>query len=259
MQKTAIVIPCYNEEKRLHLDAFRQTIREHQNIHFLFVNDGSKDGTASLLQGFCQENPEQLYFLDLPKNGGKAEAVRQGMCHVLAKGYDFVGFWDADLATPLYYIVKFSEILATSEHNIVMGSRVKLLGRRIERKPVRHYLGRIFATCASFLLRLPVYDTQCGAKMFRNLPSIRRAFATPFGVDWIFDVELLGRLLLLERTQQGPSVEKTTVEYPLDEWTDVPGSKVRAIHFVRALFEFLKVARMMFSKRLPPELPPPPP
>ena len=257
MQTTAVIVPCYNEEKRLNLDEFRTATQDYPSIHYIFVNDGSTDQTAALLQEFCKENPEQLYYLAMAQNSGKAEAVRTGVFHALQhdNNYDFVAFWDADLATPLSDVPKFVEILANSDNNIVMGSRVKLLGRNVQRKLLRHYLGRIFATCASLLLRLPVYDTQCGAKMFRNTPEIRRAFSQPFRVDWVFDVELLGRLLILERLGEGATVVETTVEYPLYTWTDVPGSKVRPAHFVKAGFEFLKIAWMMYRGKPPAQLP----
>ncbi len=253
MQTTAVVVPCYNEEKRLHLDEFRKAAEAHPAIHYFFVNDGSTDKTADVLQAFCKENPAQLYYLAMPQNSGKAEAVRTGVCHALQheNQYEFVAFWDADLATPLSDVPTFVELLQATNHNIVMGSRVKLLGRNVERQLLRHYLGRIFATCASFLLKLPVYDTQCGAKMFRNTPEIRRAFSEPFRVDWIFDVELLGRLLLLERQGEGAKVVETTIEYPLQTWTDVPGSKVRPAHFIKAGFEFFKIAWMMFRGKPP--------
>ena len=70
---------------------------------------------------------------------------------------------------------------------MVFGARVALLGRQINRLPSRHYLGRIFATLASTVLSLRIYDTQCGAKIFRNSATFRSAIAEPFDSPWIFD------------------------------------------------------------------------
>jgi hypothetical protein len=107
-----------------------------------------------------------------------------------------------------------------------MGARVRLLGNNIRRRPIRHYLGRAFATLASLALRLPVYDTQCGAKFFRRTKALEAALATPFVSRWGFDVELIGRLLC---SQPGiPSLtEDRFTEVPLRRWEDVKGSKLR--------------------------------
>ena len=77
--KTLIVIPCYNEANRLNKDAFLSFVLNNEDIEFLFVNDGSTDDTLSMLQTFSTEN-NKIHYLDLAKNGGKAEAVRQGIC-----------------------------------------------------------------------------------------------------------------------------------------------------------------------------------
>ncbi len=169
--------------------------------------------------------------------------MRQGVLAAIDEGCDLAGYWDADLATPLAVIPRFCDLLAARpEVAIVMGARVKLLGRRIERWEVRHYLGRVFATAASMTLRLAVYDTQCGAKLFRATPETRRLFAEPFLTRWVFDVELLMRFVR-GREAAGLDPAAAIYEWPLDEWRDVPGSKVRAWDFFRAFVELMRIAR----------------
>ena len=125
---------------------------------------------------------------------------------------------------------------------VVMGARVALLGTAIQRRALRHYLGRLFATAASIILGLPVYDTQCGAKFFRDTPALRGALTGPFSSRWAFDVELIGRLL---RGDGGaaPLGAADFVEIPLRCWTDVPGSKVSSVQMMRAACDLVAVAR----------------
>lgn len=150
-----------------------------------------------------------------------------------------VGFWDADVATPLSAILEVAAVLDRLPNiDIVFGARVKLLGRRIERKVQRHYLGRVFATVVSNMLRLPIYDTQCGAKLFRRTPQFTALLKTPFVSRWIFDVEILARLI---RACGIEYVKNSVYEYPLNEWRDVGGSKVRATDFLKAVTEPAKI------------------
>ena len=146
------------------------------------MNDGSRDATLSILQALRSRFPDRIRVLDKQPNGGKAEAVRHGMLHAIDSGAcEITGFWDADLATPLAQIPDLTEVLLRDAHlTMVFGARVRLLGRNIHRQPVRHYLGRCFATTAAVLLRLPIYDTQCGAKLFRATPELREVLAAPF-------------------------------------------------------------------------------
>ena len=131
---------------------------------------------------------------------------------------------------------------------VVIGSRVKLLGRRIVRHAWRHYVGRVFATGASLALGLAVYDTQCGAKLFRASDLARSVFATPFRSRWVFDVEILARYVAaLGREQAAARI----VELPLDTWIDVPGSKVRSWHATRAVFDLVRIALARVSGRTP--------
>ena len=185
-----IVIPCYNEAKRFRFDEYERFLRgrESGNIRLLFVNDGSRDETLSILEALRVKFPTRVCVLDQQPNRGKAEAVRSGMLHVIASDQaKITGFWDADLATPLAQIKDFLELMvANSDLNLVFGARVRLLGREIHRQPLRHYLGRCFATTVSLLLRLPIYDTQCGAKLFRITPELTQVLAQPFHSRWIF-------------------------------------------------------------------------
>jgi dolichyl-phosphate beta-glucosyltransferase len=238
-----LVVPCYNEAARLDLAAFRGYETARRRIGFCFVNDGSHDRTLEVLQGLVREMPGRAVVLDLPRNGGKAEAVRQGMLAALGWGASAVGFWDADLASPLAELARFCDVLdERPQVELVIGSRVRLLGRRIERSAVRHYLGRIFATGASLTLGLPVYDTQCGAKLLRATPLTRELFATPFLTRWVFDVELLARYRRLV-SEQPPPLEQRLYELPLAQWTDVAGSKVRPWDFVRSGLELVRIWR----------------
>jgi len=106
-------------------------------------------------------------------------------------------------------------------------------------------VGRVFATCASLAIGLPVYDTQCGAKIFRNTERLRQVFRIPFRVKWTFDVEILARFLLLERVFGGPRTRDRFVEYPLERWDDMPGSKLRGRDFFVSAWEILKIGYLL--------------
>lgn len=256
MRKTGIVVPCYNESKRLDFKSFISTIENEPNLSFLFVDDGSTDATIKVLNAIKEKCGAQVDILRLDQNCGKAEAVRRGILELIDGPFDYVGYWDADLATPLDAIQTFCTLLDSTDNTIVIGSRVKLLGRNIARKAARHYFGRIFASCASLLLSIDVYDTQCGAKLFRNSPPLKKVFARPFKVNWTFDVEMLARFpIVLGRTPS--AVSSHWYEYPLKEWIDVEGSKVKFLDFIISSFEFCTLftylhtpARKLYSRYL---------
>ncbi len=241
-----LAMPCYNEAERLDVDTIRAFVESCDDLSLILVDDGSSDSTGEIIDAAAAGHP-RIHAMHLPVNGGKAEAVRRGM---LAAPDDVgvVGFWDADLATPLSEVHSLRRVLDDrSQVDWVFGSRVLLLGRRIQRRNLRHYLGRVFATGASLALRMPVYDTQCGAKLFRLNDKFRHLLQLPFRSRWIFDVELLERLAA---ASGGPAAAAAMVyEQPLAEWRDVSGSKVSMAAFLRASFELLAVARSIRSSR----------
>ena len=105
-----LVVPCYNEAKRLPATEFEDYAATHPGTSFTFVNDGSTDGTLEMLTVLAAKRPSQLHVLDLVTNRGKAEATRLGMVAVLEGGVELVGFWDGDLATPLTAVDEFTKV-----------------------------------------------------------------------------------------------------------------------------------------------------
>jgi len=246
MSRLLLVVPCFNEEQRLDVEAFRGFSLTGQHLEFLFVNDGSTDGTQRILESLRDSNPRRFSVLSLERNSGKAEAVRRGIEAALDRDPDFTGFWDADLATPLSEVPGLLGVLESRrEIQMVFGARVRLLGREISRHASRHYIGRFGATLISQTLGLAVYDTQCGAKLFRVSDALRTVFGKPFLSRWIFDVEIIARFLELWGRD---ALVGAVYEYPVTQWRDVKGSKVKSRDFLRALRDLWKIRR---AYRLP--------
>ena len=237
-----LIIPCYNESARLdfsQLEALPPTVR------CVLVDDGSTDGTGDLAE---RHRSSTLHVLRLPKNVGKGEAIRQGFLQGRQHGWladaDWIGYWDADLATPLGEIddfLRYADLSGMAPEGI-LGSRIYRLGSTISRSYLRHVLGRLFTTAAASLLRLRCYDSQCGAKLFRP-EAASDAFAEPFVSRWIFDVEILARLR-----------DRRLLEYPLRCWVDVRGSKLGVLKV--AVPTLIDLVRIRWRYGTPPDIDP---
>jgi dolichyl-phosphate beta-glucosyltransferase len=239
-----LVVPCYNEAARLDVAKFRAGLAADSEVSLTLVDDGSRDGTLALLKGLQTAHPDRVDVVALPENLGKGEAVRAGLVSALAHRPTFCGWWDADLATPLNELMGLRSALdAQPTAWLAMGSRVQTLGTQIDRRASRHYAGRVVATWISRTLRMPIYDTQCGAKLFRAAATPVGVVDEPFLTRWLFDVEVIARLKRRFLDGFGPSPESLVTEIPLRRWTDVPGSKVRATDFVRAYFGLRRIRR----------------
>lgn len=215
--RIALVVPCYNESQRFQAHAF---LNAPKHINFCFVDDGSTDDTWACIEPMTKQGHAAI---KLDRNQGKAGAVRAGIEHViqnpLFSGFEWVGFWDADLAAPLSqvdYLLSYQS-LSAQRFDAVVGSRVDRLGSQIVRSTKRHLLGRAFATVADLTFGIGAYDTQCGAKLFRR-NVVSEVFLKPFYSRWIFDIEIFLRL-------RGYAV----LECPLEEWRDVEGSKIKVL------------------------------
>jgi dolichyl-phosphate beta-glucosyltransferase len=248
----ALVVPCYNEAARLDPEAFLHFVRTHPAVQLVLVDDGSLDGTGEILERIRAAAPAAVTTLRHSPRRGKAEAVRAGILAGLAQRAALVGFFDADLSTPLQAIDDFLAVLRDDPTvEVVLGSRVMLMGRDIKRKATRHYLGRVFATAASHTLDLPVYDTQCGAKILRVNAATATLFDTPFRSAWIFDVELIARFLRLPVAPGEPARRDRLYELVLRAWHDRPGSKLRWYDFFRAMVDLGYIWRERVAYRPP--------
>jgi glycosyltransferase involved in cell wall biosynthesis len=224
MNRSCIIIPCFNEAVRIDINAFKEVFMLRDDIDFCFVNDGSNDKTLDVLHHIKSESEKRVNILNLEKNVGKAEAVRQGFLSCLNKGgYFYYGYMDADLAAPMNQLMALIDYGFKHEKQFVFGSRVKRLGAQIERNEMRHYLGRVFATISYMIVKLPIYDTQCGLKiMTAKLAEI--AFKDGFISRWAFDIEIFIKL-----RNADIDIYSAMIEIPLSEWYDRKGSKLKII------------------------------
>lgn len=242
MSKICIIIPCYNESLRLDQKAYSDFISVNQSEYdILFVNDGSTDNTLEILNKIAIEFPNNCFIYNLSHNCGKAEAVRVGINFSYEKNqYNYIAHFDADLATPLSEINLLKKIAVNNPLLVmVLCSRVKRLGATINRNSKRHIFGRIFATFASNILKLPVYDTQCGAKLFKA-EIIPYVFNKPFVSRWIFDVEILARI----RNNNRDTITSILYEHPITTWKDVVGSKLTMKHMFKVPIELFKINKL---------------
>ena len=238
--KVAIIIPCYNEADRLDANKFTEYLLQNTHVHFYFIDDGSTDNTIIILNGIISKFSNNVTILRNESNKGKAESVRLGVIESIAMNHDFIGYLDADLATPIEEIDHLLNIIKSDTNKeVVFASRIQLAGNEIKRNYFRHFIGRLFATCVSFFLKIKIYDTQCGAKIFSK-KVCEKIFEEKFISQWLFDVELFARLISVYGLDKTIEI---SFEQPVRRWVDIKESKIKPIYFLKAPFEFLKIVR----------------
>lgn len=233
--KVVIIIPFYNEVERINLDSFHQIFDNYSNYDFLLVDDGSSDNSIQILEKFGSQF-SNVEVLKLEVNRGKAEAIRTAFLSI--SDADFIAYYDADLATPMPELDKLIQFsIQNPNYKMVMGARIKLIGNGVQRSLKRHYFGRIFATIVSqFVLKVPVYDTQCGAKVI-DFKIAKQIFEMPFVSKWLFDVELLKRLQITH------DLNITVKEIPLEKWEEIGNSRIKFSDFMQLPFQLFKIYR----------------
>jgi dolichyl-phosphate beta-glucosyltransferase len=184
----SIIIPAYNEERRLPetLERIAAYVRiSRRETEVLVVDDGSTDRTAAFAESFRSKLPA-LRVISNGVNRGKGYSVRHGMLE--AHGC-IVLFTDADLSAPIEEADKLFAALET--HDVAIGSRALDRGLiSVRQSRFREFAGIIFNTIVRLCLRLPFVDTQCGFKAFRREPC-RIIFEQQRIERFGFDPELL--------------------------------------------------------------------
>jgi dolichyl-phosphate beta-glucosyltransferase len=213
----SIIIPAYNEEKRL--PATLEKILAYLGrtdwgfTEILVVDDGSADGTCRVAERFAQTYPN-VRVLRNPGNRGKGYSVRHGMLE--AKGA-WALFSDADLSAPIEELDHLWEAVSKQGAAVVIGSRAlnrQLIG--VHQSALREYGGRLFNLILRAATGLPFWDTQCGFKLFEGAVAreiFRRQRAEGFG----FDAEVL---FIARRL--GYRIAEVPVR-----WNHVEGTKMR--------------------------------
>lgn len=189
----SIVIPAYNEEKRL--EARVRQLMEGLDFaaEIVLVDDGSSDGTLDLIKKLADQYP-LIRWLGHERNRGKGAAVKTG---VLAARGEYIIYTDADQSFTLEHIKQIRQSLMVG-HPIAIGSRQTSQGRRVQgESKLRRLLGRVFNLYVQTLLLRGIGDTQCGLKGFHH-EEARAVFSRQRMEGFAFDVEILSLARALE-------------------------------------------------------------
>lgn len=234
-----IIIPAYNESKRIKksLDDIDFFILQQSNksIYVIVVNDGSKDNTKETVNDWIEnksKNKKSFKLIGYENNKGKGYAVKEGILNSTSS--DLILYTDADGAAPIKEVEKLIYWIEKEGFDIAVGSRVlKDKDSKIEMSFKRRFVGRIFHTILKTLGLAPVYDTQCGFKLFKAsegklLAKHQKCFGFSFDIEYLYLAKKLGYKVK---------------EVPIN-WHHVEGSKVSVIR--DSIKMFLEVIKIRF-------------
>ncbi|MBI4058131.1 glycosyltransferase family 2 protein [Candidatus Gottesmanbacteria bacterium] len=210
-QLVSIVIPCYNEERRI--EALRRSLSAVRMFPFktelILVDDGSTDGTVKKARRILTSFRHTI--LRHRHNLGKGAAVKTG---ILAARGQFIIFSDADFSTPIEEISKLLQALETCD--VVIGVRRHPKSNVLRHQPkLREFLGHVFTQLTNFFLIPGIYDATCGFKGYRKEPA-RILFTAMKIKGWAFDAEIL---FLVRKYRM------RIAQVPV-KWSDNPATKV---------------------------------
>lgn len=237
-----MIVPCFNESKRLDLQYWRETIGLTPSTFWLFVNDGSTDRTSDVL--LSMNDLENFQLLELSDNAGKSEAIRSGVLNLMLT-FELIGYVDADACFSPSFLSAFMnegwELLLADQSTtkMIIGSRVKLSGKHVNRTTSRHLIGRVVISILGIFWSDIPYDPQSGMKLLRINTNDHGLFRTRFDTRWFFDLELMVRLGMTRSNRNG------IVEIPLDEWQEVKSGNFSIRKYPLVLREIARICALL--------------
>jgi len=242
-KKVCIVVPCYNEAKRIDINYFRK-LSKIPNTEWFFVDDGSTDSTLKVLHKL--EDRKNISSICLKSNVGKSNAIAQGILQIFNNVNDigWIGFLDADGAFTISDIQNFIQMTQSLKYyDAIYSSRVKMAGRNIHRNNKRHITARLIITFFGMNWTDIPYDTQSGFKLYRNTPRLKLLFTENFRTKWFFDIELHLRYMNLKASMF------RVWEEPVTTWIDIPGSKINFREGFRIFSEICYITNLLYGQR----------
>ncbi len=220
-KELSIVIPAYNEEKRIvrtlpHIIQYLN--RKRIDYEIVMIDDGSSDKTYELSRKILTKNGADFNLLKNDKNFGKGYSFKKGFLNSSGK---YVLLCDADLSTPIEEVENFLKAIKHENADIVIGIRTQKNSPNIpikRKKFLRTLSAKSFNKLVNLLFKLNIKDTQCGFKLFKRGKCegiIEKLITKRFS----FDVEIL----ILARKNGLKIVEKRV------EWKDSSHSSVRLL------------------------------
>lgn len=227
----SIIIPCYNEERRLQknlqikIDYLK---KQKYDWEMILVNDGSTDDTRKIITDYIAKNKNlNIRLVDVKPNQGKGNAVKAGM--LSARG-SWQLFTDADNSTPMPEIEKL--FVYKNEFDIIIASRYLAQSKIAQKQTLmRRFISRAGNLFIRFFLGLNFLDTQCGFKLF-TAESAKKIFSKCLIKRWGFDLEILtlGKKLNFK-------IKEVAVT-----WSDTSDSKLRPVKAASQVFgEAIKI------------------
>ena len=192
-----------------------------------------------VLEELRKGNESNISIYNCEKNGGKAEAVRQGIQFLMQdEQFDYLGYLDADLSTDFRDFDDLVKTIENSQFKIVSGSRISRMGANITKESARKIISKTINLIILKILGMPFKDTQCGAKVM-NREIAATMFNKKFITKWLFDVEIFMRM----RKHYGKKEATNMIcEQPLKRWIHADGSKLSMKDSVKIIGQLAKIA-----------------